>query len=552
MTERVYSTGFSGLSPGQDLAEIVCRISDDDLRTVLGDDVVILIEARTLPNEFIPKLRRIATKALRDRGSDLLCRQDIQNACFNAMSSEKRKELADRLGVDNVASVNARTLTKDAELLEKFLGFFGIDTHGVVPFEKEPNAEAVRPKFGLFPHQRCVAERVSEAIRGGNGRVVLHMPTGAGKTRTAMHIVSRFLNSNEPAVVVWLAASAELLEQAADAFKQAWAQLGNREIGIVRFWGEYPQDLFGFDDALIVAGMQKMRALKTRNHIELLRLAKSVKLVIVDEAHQAIAPTYRETIEILSDTGVNNALIGLTATPGRTWSDISADQVLSDFFDGRKVMLDLDGYDDPVSFLMENGYLARPVFRRLEFETTSEITPYLEKAVTGDDYDPELLDMLTTQLERNVAIVEEVRRLIENGHTRVILFGASVRHAELLATAIAADGIDGRVVTANTNYTERTRIIRAFRGPSSKPIVLCNFGVLTTGFDAPNTSGAVIARPTKSLVLFSQMVGRATRGPKAGGNETCEISTVIDTGLPGFGDIAEAFTNWEDVWHEPS
>ena len=48
------------------------------------------------------------------------------------------------------------------------------------------------------------------------------------------------------------------------------------------------------------------------------------------------------------------------------------------------------------------------------------------------------------------------------------------------------------------------------------------------------------------------MVGRATRGPKAGGNETCEIATVIDTELPGFGDIAEAFTNWEDVWHDPS
>lgn len=81
-------------------------------------------------------------------------------------------------------------------------------------------------------------------------------------------------------------------------------------------------------------------------------------------------------------------------------------------------------------------------------------------------------------------------------------------------------------------------------------MVLCNFGVLTTGFDAPNTSAAAIARPTRSLVLYSQMVGRATRGPKAGGNRTCEISTVVDIDLPGFNDITEAFTNWEDVWHD--
>ena len=76
-----------------------------------------------------------------------------------------------------------------------------------------------------------------------------------------------------------------------------------------------------------------------------------------------------------------------------------------------------------------------------------------------------------------------------------------------------------------------------------------NFGVLTTGFDAPAASAALIARPTKSLVLYSQMVGRVIRGPKAGGTDRCEVVTVVDTTLPGFGDVAEAFTNWEDVWN---
>jgi DNA repair protein RadD len=72
--------------------------------------------------------------------------------------------------------------------------------------------------------------------------------------------------------------------------------------------------------------------------------------------------------------------------------------------------------------------------------------------------------------------------------------------------------------------------------------------VLTTGFDAPKTSGAIIARPTTSLVLYSQMVGRAARGPLAGGNEHAEVATVVDTGLPGFTSLVDAFHNWEDVW----
>jgi superfamily II DNA or RNA helicase len=78
--------------------------------------------------------------------------------------------------------------------------------------------------------------------------------------------------------------------------------------------------------------------------------------------------------------------------------------------------------------------------------------------------------------------------------------------------------------------------------------VLCNFGILTTGFDAPRTSAALIARPTTSLVLYSQMVGRAIRGIRAGGNEFATVVTAVDSGLPGFGDVGEAFLNWEDVW----
>ena len=148
-----------------------------------------------------------------------------------------------------------------------------------------------------------------------------------------------------------------------------------------------------------------------------------------------------------------------------------------------------------------------------------------------------------------IAIVEEGRRLIEAGHKRIILFGASVRHAELLAAAFLALEIEAHVVTGKTATVARARAIEKFRQVSSRPMILCNFGVLTTGFDAPNTSAAIIARPTRSLVLFSQMVGRATRGPKAGGNETCAISTVVDIDLPGFGDVADAFTNWEDVWN---
>ena len=75
-----------------------------------------------------------------------------------------------------------------------------------------------------------------------------------------------------------------------------------------------------------------------------------------------------------------------------------------------------------------------------------------------------------------------------------------------------------------------------------------NYGVLTTGFDAPKTNVVVVARPTQSVVLYRQMIGRAMRRPKSGGNQTCTVITVKDS-IPGFRSVYEGFTHWEDVWN---
>ena len=131
----------------------------------------------------------------------------------------------------------------------------------------------------------------------------------------------------------------------------------------------------------------------------------------------------------------------------------------------------------------------------------------------------------------------------------MIVFAATVAHADLLATVLRARGAEAYSVSATTPADARRERLDRFRSAdTARPVVLCNYGILTTGFDAPRTSAALIARPTASLVLYSQMVGRALRGPRAGGSAEAEIVTVVDRALPGFGSVAEAFTNWEDVW----
>ena len=78
--------------------------------------------------------------------------------------------------------------------------------------------------------------------------------------------------------------------------------------------------------------------------------------------------------------------------------------------------------------------------------------------------------------------------------------------------------------------------------------MLCNFGILSTGFDAPNTDTVFITRPTNSAVLYSQMIGRGMRGPAVGGTATCNVIDVIDN-IIGYGDSDKVYRYFDEYWN---
>ena len=374
------------------------------------------------------------------------------------------------------------------------------------------------------------------------------MPTGSGKTRTAMNIIADHLRQTEPGFVVWLAYSEELCEQAASEFEKAWDHLGNRDIQVHRFWGDRTLNVETLGDGFMVAGLSKMYNLAKRQIGKFAKVGQPCTLVISDEAHQAIAETYSLVLESLLVHHRNPGLLGLTATPGRTWADIHEDEKLARFFARNKVMLEVEGYENPVTYLIEEGYLADPEFNPLFTEPGLDLTDVDRRKLKSRLNLPEdILRQLAEDQERNTAILTRIEEMIQR-HSRILFFGTTVDHAKVVATVLQAREHHAAVITGETDDSARKRRIKQFKKETEEPMVLCNYGVLTTGFDAPNTSAALIARPTNSLVLYSQMLGRAIRGPKAGGNEKAEIVTVIDQNLPGFGSVADAFINWEDVW----
>jgi len=404
----------------------------------------------------------------------------------------------------------------------------------------------VAPRYGLYPHQLSAVRDIRKMLKETD-RFLVHMPTGAGKTRTAIHFLCQLLSERESSTVVWIANSEELCEQAALEFEIAWETLGNRQLKVGRYWGSNDASSLEIDDGIIVTGVKKLHNQLSKDPHSLLRVSSKSVAVVFDEAHQVLAPTYQEIVEYILSYNDKLILIGLTATPGRTWNDVYEDQELADFFTRSKVTISTGEYDNPIDYLISEGYLSQPVFDSLLHTSGWNITSRDLATIGNLDVPDRLLRQYGKDRQRNILIIQKLRELVTR-HLRVIVFAPSVASSKLIASALTALGVKSVSIDGTTPSGVRSSAIEQMREINDEPFVLCNYGVATTGVDIPNASCAVIARPTSSLVLYSQMVGRVIRGPKVGGNKKAEIVTVVDTNLPGFENLSRAFMNWEDVW----
>lgn len=495
-------------------------------------------------------LRDLVKKTLGPEG--ILLDKQKRAVLLSSLRPREAIELAGALGAkaseDPFEFLKTARFTVSSENESILFSFFKLSPPLRISSPPEACEEDSVPEYKLFPYQRKASSEAQDILRKSPFRALLHMPTGSGKTRTAMDIICSRLRQNEPSVCLWLASSEELCDQAFDEFKKAWNFLGNRSLPSYRFWGGHNPDLKQIKDGLIVASFQKIFRYSNNDLKKLVTLGNLVSFIILDEAHQAIAPQYKQAIDTLLIQRKNTSLLGLSATPGRTWNDITSDERLAVFFAKRKVSLNTPNFRSPVTFLVSKGYLAKAEFEPLLYKSGFSLNNADIKRIKDSlDIPIDILERIGEDQIRNIAIVRRTEELLLK-HKRIILFASSVNHAHLISNVLVAKGHSSAAVTTKTNSDMRAEIISDFKGTSETSMVLCNYGVLTTGFDAPKTSCVIIARPTKSLVLYSQMVGRAIRGLEAGGNSKALIVTVNDPVLPGFGDVEAAFLNWEDVW----
>jgi ATP-dependent helicase IRC3 len=343
----------------------------------------------------------------------------------------------------------------------------------------------------LRPYQRETIDAVIAARRRGVRRMVVCLPTGAGKTVIFSHLARMATRQ-----VLVLAHREELLAQAVD--KLARALEGTRVVGLERGTSRAPAGA-----KVLVASLRSLHPDRIGDVLG----GRDLGLIIYDECHHAPA---EDNLRVLRTIGAfepdwPGTLVGFTATTARG-DGKGLDSVFEEIV-----------YARTLPDLIDDGYLVP--LKGYRIATATDLTRH---AGGGSDFnDAELADDVDIE-ERNALVARSIQELARD--RRTIAFCVTVNHARNLSRALNHLGVPAGIVHGEMAAADRACALHDFR--TGRIAVLANVAVLTEGFDDPGVSCVAMARPTRSEGLYAQCVGRGTR--LAEGKRDCLILDFVD------------------------
>ncbi|EHN71101.1 DEAD/DEAH box helicase [Aliivibrio fischeri] len=353
--------------------------------------------------------------------------------------------------------------------------------------------------YTLRPYQQDSVKAVIHYFRKHTTPAVLVLPTGAGKSL----VIAELARIAKGRVLV-LAHVKELVEQ-----------------NHAKYEG------YGLEGAIFSAGLGRKETDKQVVFASVQSVVRNLdefkdqfSLLVIDECHRVPDnkdTSYRKVIEHLQTQNSGIKVLGLTATPyrlgiGWIYQYHTRGQVKTDtprFF--RDCIFEL-----PIQYLLDEGFLTPA--KLLDAPVLSYDFSQLKPASTGK-YKESELDLVIEESKR--ATPQIVQQIVEYAKDRkgVMIFAATVRHAQEILSLLPPT--ESELVIGDTKLADRDAIIQRFKNQETKFLV--NVSVLTTGFDAPHVDLIAILRPTESVSLYQQIVGRGLR--LAEGKTEC---TVLD------------------------
>jgi DNA repair protein RadD len=495
-----------------------------------------------------------------DKYHSKIFRKKLYDCSYSTLQNSW-KEYFIKCGDDDVKK-NVEFEWGDNEQTKRFVAFFNYPDY-IIPdkLSSEETEEIINPENisytplkMIHSYQMPIVKKALKILKIPNNRCLIQMPTGTGKTRTAMEIVSRILNQNDKQLVVWLAESSELLDQANDEFKHVWGHVGKFPIKLMKIYGKNLINTIPKDVGIIFANYDKLNNLVKKGVIP------KPDYVVVDEAHQIIATTYNSLLRKISDLKKSTRVIGLTATPGRGLDERQNRELTEEFFQNI-IRIELDDDEQSqygtniIKFLEEEEQVLAKVnpvriHTDIQYDLTDKEWEELTILAKGasPEYTTEFLKKLADDNTRNMIIIDKLRKLAKEGK-KILYFATDLSQSILVFAVLQKLGIKAIHVDGDTDKSFRKQIIKKFKETDEIDII-CNYGVFATGFDVPKLDTVFIARPVNSPVLFNQMLGRGSRGLRVGGTSNFTLFQIIDKIKSKFTDFDpyEQYRLWDEDW----
>lgn len=335
----------------------------------------------------------------------------------------------------------------------------------------------------LREYQKESINKIKELQIGDKG--IISLPTGTGKT-----IVMSGLAKETPERILIVVMSTELREQTIDKLKFVCGE--NVDVGSVQ------GKLNECNNQIIVATRQSLTHVKS-NRLNDITASGDFKYIIFDECHVAV----EQIQKIIDAIGQNSIIVGVTATP--------YNQLMTKVFDNII-------YEMSLLKAIKSGYLVEPKAKKVY--TNTDISNV--KTIGGEFVQKHLEEALNNDDRNNIIVKSYLDYAQDRKHT--IVFASGIDHANAITQCFNDNGIDARSIDSTIDSKERSQTLEDFKAGKFK--VLVNVSILTTGFDFTALDCVIMARSTKSRILYMQCLGRVLR--LAEGKENALVIDIAD------------------------
>lgn len=337
----------------------------------------------------------------------------------------------------------------------------------------------------LREYQIKCLEKVKEMHVGE--KKVVYLPTGSGKT-----VVMSAIAKDTKGRILIVVMSTELREQTIDKLKVICGD--DVDVGSVQ------ANLNETNAKIVVATRQSLTHPKSNRMDELISNGE-FEVVMIDECHVAVS----QYNKIISTIGTNAKVIGMTATP---WNS-----------DMKKVF---DGfiYEKPLLEMIEEKYLCEP--KCFAVQTGTDLSKV--KTIGGEFVQKDLAEAVDNEARNTLIVKAYLEKASDRKQT--IVFATSIDHATNLSNCFNLNGINARSIDSTIDKDERKQVFEDFK--SNKFKVLVNVNICSIGLDIPSVDCIILARPTKSKMLYVQQLGRGLRLSPETNKENCVVIDIVD------------------------